>query len=307
MGIFTFGCIKSESAITYSFSGGRFGDNLVAYSHARWIAYTTNTPFIYRPFTYSDALKMHQINNVLTKKNKFKKKITYPQYPKTGEKVKSLEIKADNNLYVIPYFPECLEELCQLRLWHFDVNWKDEHFLNLLRSEITPIEPLDLIKPAAGQLSLAVHVRRGGSYDVLFQSIKRSRPTVDQRTPLKFPPDSFYIESIKNAYHYLGRQPLYVHIFTDDPDPEALVNYYRQEIPIQDLTFGCRQKNNAHDRNVLEDFFSLTQFDALIRPQSNFSIMASKLGRFKLIISPKDYVWEETTLVITDTYIETYP
>ena len=46
------------SAVTYDFSGGRFGDNLVSYCHAKWISYKYNIPLLYKPFDYSDQLMM---------------------------------------------------------------------------------------------------------------------------------------------------------------------------------------------------------------------------------------------------------
>ncbi|HEV7737800.1 MAG TPA: hypothetical protein VGO47_10580, partial [Chlamydiales bacterium] len=43
----------STQAITYEFSGGRFGDNLLAYFHAKWVSYKYNIPFFYKEFPYS--------------------------------------------------------------------------------------------------------------------------------------------------------------------------------------------------------------------------------------------------------------
>ena len=48
------------NGITYSFTGGRFGDNLESYCTARWLSYKHGLEFYYRPFRYSEMLVMHQ-------------------------------------------------------------------------------------------------------------------------------------------------------------------------------------------------------------------------------------------------------
>ena len=51
------------AAVSYQFNGGRFGDQLVTYVHARWVAYKFNLPLLYKRFDYSDQLmvdSMHQ-------------------------------------------------------------------------------------------------------------------------------------------------------------------------------------------------------------------------------------------------------
>ncbi|MFA5306719.1 MAG: hypothetical protein WC365_04680, partial [Candidatus Babeliales bacterium] len=44
------------SAVTYGLSGGRFGDNLLCYVHAKWISYKYHIPLLYFPFEYSSHL-----------------------------------------------------------------------------------------------------------------------------------------------------------------------------------------------------------------------------------------------------------
>src|SRR5665213_983093 len=47
-----------EKAVTYEFSGGRLGDNLLSYLHAKWISYRHQIPLLYKPFKYSDKLML---------------------------------------------------------------------------------------------------------------------------------------------------------------------------------------------------------------------------------------------------------
>ena len=53
--------------------------------------------------------------------------------------------------------------------------------------------------------------------------------------------------------------------------------------------------------NVLEDFFSLFNFDILIRPQSNFSIVPSLLKDYAIVYAPRDFIREDKTITITKT------
>ena len=41
--------------ITYALSGGRLGDNLIAYLHARWVAITYDLPFVFKEFPYANS------------------------------------------------------------------------------------------------------------------------------------------------------------------------------------------------------------------------------------------------------------
>ena len=50
--------------------------------------------------------------------------------------------------------------------------------------------------------------------------------------------------------------------------------------------------------NVLVDFFSLFQFDVLIRSQSNFSLIPSLLHDFALVYSPTAYSRNGEEIVI---------
>ena len=231
------GNLISKSAVTYSFSGGRFGDNLMAYSHARYVAYKYGCSFLYRPFHYSDQLSMHTMHEMYQGSDKYKDIITYPKHHKGTLQLADLRInKNENNLYVIRYFSECKEANLRLKMWHFDVDWNDKEFIHLLKKEIAPAFPLQKLSLPKHVVTVAVHIRRGGTYDKLYQTVKRSSiqnesqplaltlPTdsfyysdhtvnADKRNPLKFPPDSFYIEHIKKVSTLFKDAPLYVHLF----------------------------------------------------------------------------------------------
>ena len=62
-------------------------------------------------------------------------------------------------------------------------------------------------------------------------------------------------------------------------------------------------KNNHHS-NVLEDFFEMARFDCLIRPDSNYSIMAEKIADYKIVISPLSYKKTGNNIVIDEVQIK---
>src|SRR5579862_7273227 len=70
----------ASDAVTYEFTGGRLGDNLLSYLHAKWISHTRQIPLLYKPFPYSSELCLHDI-----------------EIPYT--------LDSSLDLYVCPYFP----------------------------------------------------------------------------------------------------------------------------------------------------------------------------------------------------------
>ena len=78
-------------------------------------------------------------------------------------------------------------------------------------------------------------------------------------------------------------QPLYVFLFTDYPNPEELKRSFEEQINAPNIQFACRKDNKV---DLMEDFFGLTQFDCLIRADSNFSIAAEKISDYKVVIYP---------------------
>ena len=93
---------------------------------------------------------------------------------------------------------------------------------------------------------------------------------------------------------------MYVHIFTDDKNPQELLKRCEETVNKANIAYGTRTTDNRYDLNVLDDFFAITQFDCLIRGDSNFSIMASKLACHKIVLAPKGWRWEEQKLIIPE-------
>lgn len=244
-----------HTPVTYGFSGGRLGDNLLSYLHARWIAHRDGVPLIYRPFPGSDAFALSQEPT--------------PILPAVE----------------IPYFPEPSQKNCHPL---FSVPWNDPTFLAEVRATLQPTTTHTLLSLPSDKITLCVHIRRGGTFDT---------PSVRLEQPLKFPPDSFYIEQIARVATIFRGLPLYVFLMTDDLEPTELLTRYQKAIPLANIEWHSRIQPPEND---LDDFFSIPLFDCLIFCDSNFSLVASKLGDYALTIAPTRYIKKKGNVRITD-------
>jgi hypothetical protein len=286
-------CAAADSqGVTYTFYGnkGRFGDHLMAYMRAKWISYQYDIPLYYRPFALGDDLVLSQEDAHLTREvsKRVDRKITW-----NGEK--NSKGKGRFTLYVAPYFPESQFER-EVGDWpYFEVDWNDAGFRRELKRVVAPLEPLPKLEIPEGYVGVAAHVRKGGGFDP---------GIVIDAMPLKFPPEGFYLQQIRALSKRFEGKPLYVYLFTDDPNPRAIVERLTTELGDVDVTFGYRQEGNTHYSHVLEDFFAMMQFSCLIRPDSNFSIAASKVGDYQVVISPETFERVDGKVVINRVHVE---
>lgn len=283
--------VFANAAITYTFSGGRFGDNLMSYLHAKWISYEYQIPLLYRPFPFSSQLLMDQIehNYAVESKQFFRHLFLSPQMSKP--------LIEKEVLYICPYFPESESER-KLQPWFFyPVNWKDPTFRTIVKHAITPLSNLSLTVPPQGVVSIALHLRQGGGYD--------QYKTYFFENPLKIPPLSFYVTALREVLHLFKGYPIYCHIFTDAADPQKLLEELQNQFLVTPLLqFSCRSDLNRHDQNVLEDFFSLFHFDVLIRPESNYSMIPNLLSDYAVVVSPAQYKMMGDELLIHELRVE---
>jgi len=261
--------------ITYEFSnGGRFGDCLVAYSHAKWVSYYLSVPFLYRPFRYSEELVMEDLDE------------PYDKYAYICQTLVVLsgdqEIYPESNdIYSYAYFPEIMSDLEKWSGYIFEVDWKDHEFRRTLREMIKPKKDIQEVCPPANTLSIAIHIREGGGFD----------PTeLHFLDPLKFPPVTYYADCLNEVLVLFPGKPIFCYIFTDALEVDPMVEFLKESVPKDtSIVFEYRRQMNRHDAHVLEDFFSLLNFDVLIRPESNFSLMASRIHDFRITCSPESY------------------
>jgi hypothetical protein len=251
------------AAITYDFSGGRFGDNLISYLHAKWISYQYDLPLLYRPFPFSSELMMEE--------KELKNTYSGPKIPlhHLGFIKRDLSV-----LYSIAYFPENPEER-PFTYIPFNVNWEDPQFRKMAREMIAPRRALHLTKPPESTVNIAIHIREGGGFDTDHTRIN---------APLKLPPIEFYIEGLLKIPPLFEGKTIYCHLFTDAMDVEPIANVFIEAAPL--VQFGNRKTRNFHALNVLEDFFSLFAFDILIHPQSNYSLVPALIHDYAVDYAP---------------------
>jgi hypothetical protein len=290
------------NAVTFELSGGRLGDNLISYLHAKWLSFKYGFDLIMKDFAYSDQLCLSpSIPSGLPLKD-----VVYVnQY---GE----IDFSRKSTLFIVPYFPESRSEYhTQLNL-HFPILWEDEDFKNEIKKVIRPKDERILADSFSSlpkdRPVVCVHVRTGIGHD--FWRTEFSYFDIDYPQKIyhtKFPPLSYYSEQLKRISEMYNHQPLYVYLMTDSPNPEEIEHYLKQLTQKDNLTYLYRVKDNSPHTNVLEDFFRLAQCDCLIRGDSNFPVVASKIAHYKIMISPAHYRWENDKLVIDQVNIRFNP
>jgi hypothetical protein len=255
---------EGPSAITWKANGGRFGDNLVSYSKAKWMSRMFDIPLLYLPFPYADELMLHENERLYTPE-------LHKQFRYTVELIKKspyVLLKNNNTLYI-----------CR---WQTDViiDWSDKEFVEEIKKNIVPRQPLEKVVIPENCISIAAHVRNGGTFGA-------DTPQEKERCPLRFVPEEFFIDQIQRISEMFPNDNLYVHIFTDHQEPMKLVKKFNNALNNPRITFGCRIEDNSHKSNVLEDFFSMMNFDCLIRPGSHYSRFVQRLGNNKVVIFPQ--------------------
>ncbi len=290
-----------NQAVTYWDKGGRFGDRIMAYVFAKWISYKFNIPLLYKPFHYSFMLRLSRDEKKYSQEiaKQFRNKL---QIGSNGDVIRH---RKNNALFIIRgvYFriAGCrgLEQTIKRML-------QDKYFVTELQNMIQPIDPLPQINLPQDKVTVAVHIRKW-EFDDLLDSIQyystKFRIYVDRKWPLKFPPEQYYVDQIKKISTLFDDVPLFMHIFTDDPNPLGLVSRIKEAVNKENITFSCRQSGNAHNAHVIEDFYNMSRFDCLIRSGSHFGISAQLLGNHKVIIYPKHWKWEDRKLIIDEVSI----
>ena len=155
-----------------------------------------------------------------------------------------------------------------------------------------------LEKTDANSITVALHVRKGGGFDKpLSTDHNKSAEFSDQIWPTKFPPDSYYIEQLQTLRKLIGPQTILdVYLFTHAPDPGALA--YADIIQDTYAYFHYRESGNAHDTNVVEDYYAMACCDCLIRSSSLIAKAAQLLGSHHIILYPIHGYWNGQKVII---------
>ena len=259
-------------------TGGRFGEQLQGYLHAKWLSYKYEIPLLYSPFSYSTHLRLDDLE------------IPFDKAPSSHHQLAASNPLPDSSRYTCYLYHE---ERGFDPLIFFDVEWKDPKFRKIVLEMIAPKEKLSMIYPPKDALSIAIHVREGGGFDS-----DNTRFVI----PLKLPPMSYYKEALLKVFALFPNEQFACYLFTDAANPEPIAEELKSVIPMG-MTLEFR-KENRHDINVLEDFFSLFNFDILIRSQSQFSLIPSFLHDYLIDCSPVHFVVENGEPVIDQIQME---
>jgi len=276
-------------SVTYEFSGGRFGDNLVTYLHAKWLSLKYGLPLLYKSFDYSSELVLHDRERGFETRHQFYRQVKL----NNRQRLPSDFSHGPSWILVCPYFAEDpSDRWLNPNGYRFDVDWKDPEFRRVAREMVAPKGELNLQPVDPARVNVAIHVREGGGFDTDHTRLW---------DPLKLPPFHFYLEAFQKVLADFDGCPLYFHIFTDALDPSQLAAQFEQAVPEgADVRIGYRRENNHYSANVLDDFFSLFEFDALIHPQSNFSIVPSLINDYAIVYSPYNFVRQDGTITVTE-------
>lgn len=260
--------LSAEAKVTYGFSAGRLGDHLISYLHAKWVSYQHHIPLLYTPFQGSDAFCLHDLEEPLIGDEKIVPLNDLSQLD-----------RLKNVVYKIPYAPDYrqeyeylkgLEQVCP----YIQVDWKDKAFIEWVRPFLAPRVPVNTLCLPKDKITVALHIRRHVGVD------RNQRLAVTY--PYKFLPDRFYLEQILWIYEAFNQQPLYIYFFSNDPDIRNVAAAYEKSLKIDNITFDW-----GDGSDVLADLYSMMEFDCIVRPQSNLSIVASIFGQQKLVIFPE--------------------
>jgi hypothetical protein len=277
----------TQSAVAYELDGGRVGDSLISYFHAKWIAMEYGLPFLYRPFPDSESFYLADHDQQLSDypSDKFQDMVTISRKEDVAK-------TSPGTLIVVPYFPDVRFEYStfSINFEYFPIKWNDPKFKQELRKCLQLKDSIRQFQLPKDCFTIAVHVRRGGTWDH-YDSISRA-------LPLKFPPYNYYVDQIKQVARLFPGEPLYVYIFTDDLHPEGIASIFNETLQNPLVRFDWyRQGPNS---NKLEDFYAMGQFDCLIRAASNFSLFASQLYDMCLVISPTHCYFNRGQIVIDE-------
>lgn len=256
----------TNNRVAYDFSGGRLGDCLLTVLHGLWVSMKTGYPLVYRTFPYSDYFKIHHLPiQDIPRKNK---QLKLPDLSYVFPKLNGIT-------YLVRYFPDCKQEFETYPDnygSYLELDWQDPQFKKEIRSLLDPIDPPKTIQRPKDRISIAVHVRNGGTFD----DFEEGRAGY----PLKFLPVNLYIEGLKKAVAFYAGKPLFVYVFTDHVNPPSLVEEFRSHFQGQDILF------DGGRNHPVDDFFSISQFDCLVRGMSNFSVIAGYYGNPQLTLTP---------------------
>jgi hypothetical protein len=259
--------------ISYSLSGGRFGDNLVSYCHARWLAFVYDLDFLPVKFKYCEQLPAYQRYSWLEETEIVRSKCV--SIGKFGEdfasRVRDFGQDPEDVIYVLEYHPEHISEWEGDSTWNLwlGVDWNREDFISILREDLgcsKKDKSFDITK-----IPILCHFRTASGDDVYEQSARAF--------PLKHLRADYFARAILLARNIL-KSPSEVVVVTDSAAPNKTLRELAKNFPGESVALLPTLTTAAtrHRSAVVADFHAMCTYPVLIATQSNLSSIAAKVG-----------------------------
>lgn len=315
--------VPSRHAISYKLeSWRRLGDNIITLCKAQYFADLYDLKLFYKPFPYSHNFTVHQSIPHLTKEEekKFTKTISVNSSRDIEDNLNSSDLILFESHFLsetpwlyfysrqVPKFEKKIKEI----------------FSPIIKIDTLPKPPavvtvaLHVRKgggfdhPLASEQEYALHDTVDGIFlkknapensctdiwpifwpvgpkyiELVKQLAEKKNRFSDYIWPIKFPPDQYYIDHLKYLSDFLKDRQFLVYLFTDDPNPQEIVERYSMALKeYPRIIFSFRQSGNHHTKNVIQDLFAIAQCDCLISASSSFAHSAQLLGDHSICVMP---------------------
>lgn len=308
--------LYSKSGITFVHNCGRLGDVLLDYTKNFYTAQKHGLDlYIHDGIPYLDEFVLSEKTPRLHVQDTALRSGYLPSAPPfhhliTINNDTLIRCTDKNTLYKTEcYFT--VDEISDFNQFHrhmFKCSIEQPAFGQEIAQRLTPKKTFDYHLPT-NVVTVALHIRKGGGFDKPLAS-DLYRPTqttqnnakrtcryayVDRNEPYKFPPEQYYLDQLIFLHRALDGQPLYVHLFTDDQNPQDIAARLQEKLQaanISNIFINYRRDLNRHDLNILEDIYVMSKFDYLIKSESHYPWVAQMIGKHKAIFSPINFVWQ---------------
>lgn len=280
--IFAADLVAEKHAIACDDEGGRFGDKVLYYAQAKYLSHISSVAFLHRPFEYSDYLNIEKDEYSFEQRVKSYKNVVHINSYETLTRFFHLirDPTTPPTLFILKYSPTDISEWDRrgydFKLL-FHVPWDDDVFMDQLKKSLTPKKQIPDLR-MKDMLNVAIHYRTLSGPDTPEVSM--------QFLPLKHPKLEYHERQIRKVYEWNLARPMNVFIFTDAKNPKDVQSKLIKKFEGYNITFNIQEQDQVDVNYVIEDFFAMQKFDVLIATQSNYSMMASRLGTFDMIITP---------------------
>ena len=305
---------------------GYFGDSLMSYAIAKSISMHFGIKFYYSKFPHSDLFLFDSKEEALPMKN----------YSDVGWPMsQSLALSYSDSLKNYLIYTYCLTP-CGAHV--------NNNIMSEIKKMIQPKHKLSVGSIPDDVLSLGVHIRKGSgggehydgeltseqlfdfdrsmvSYHPInthaFENLdeynycqKKLRWSMDSDytlLSLKFPPEQYYVDQIVKVSKDLNNPKMLVWIVTDHIDPIDLVDRIKRAVNRPNINYRYfDNRHKDHSQRIIEDIYSLSLCDGLVRSQSHFAKTAELMGNHKFVFFSGRHKWVDKKMVITHVCTKKY-